>query len=1143
MCDDMLKHKEYSEGGGGARLATITIWQILAVVVAGGWLTGFLFLKGQKSEQEKYRDQLTSLAAIHAKQLEGELRGCLVTTRALQQYLADHESVSRADFAAFVKPLLSERSEIQALEWVPFVPEAGRQHFEELAGRELAADYAIREHTQDGRLIPASKRDDYYPVYYIEPSPGNEKASGFDLGSDTLRRASLESARDQGAMQVTGRIRLIQEPGEQYGFLLFGPVYKKGLPLGSAEERRAALTGFALGVFRSGDILGAALAPNPYPDLTLSFMDLSAPGDQREFHVRRSGLPKGASWFPFLYPRAEPVVISFRFAGRLFGLQVMPHENYVRHHYSLAYAMFLPAGITGSVLMGFMFYRLVLRRRQFTDALRRRDVQLDESHQREQILTEGLPVGAILWDLDFKVQGWNPAAGKIFGYSRGEAIGKHAGFIIPEQSRKGVDQVWNALITAEGGQRSTNENLTKAGALITCDWYNIATRRADGSISGVVSFVEDITARIQTEVVRQRYQMILQHARDAVLLMSLEGRFVEVNEAAQALYGYSRAEMLERGIRDLRPHEAPETIRLQMERARTSGLLFEAEHRRKDGSVFPVEVSSRGVQIGGEEFLLSICRDLSPRRKAEAALRESEQRLTQIAKVAGELIWEINPEGRYTYVSNVCMSLLGYEAAELVGKLNYNDLVPDEQREEAQAQFFLNKEQHEMISAFPRQMKRKDGQEIKVLTSAIPMLDDNGLFLGYRGCDLDITAQDSLERQLRQAQKMEAVATLAGGIAHDFNNMLFAIMGFTSIAMQQAGNNKQLLDDLQQILLASRRSSDLVKQLLVFSRQVEKQSIEVAVTPILKETNRLLRGAIPATVDIVTELRAVRDSIIADPVQIQQVIMNLGSNAYHAMRENGGTLTLKLENVARDAVRGHPGGAAGWLCLSVKDTGCGIDPSHRDRLFEPFFTTKGIGEGTGLGLAVVHGIVTASNGFIEVDSRVGKGTTFRVYFPVLDETSPGSTQLPEVVPVPGEGRHVLYVDDETSLIQMMRRALETFGYRVTACSNGAEALRALRGDPSGFDALLTDYAMPGMTGLDLVEAARTIRPGLPIVMITGFDSEKKLVARCKELGVLLKFKPLESVDLGNAIHEAMARQSAGQPGVSSGAIGGSTNVN
>lgn len=1105
-------------------VSTATVCAIMAVVVAGGWLTGFLFLSAQRSELSKYRERVLSIARIHAKQMEGELRGCLVTTRELQRYLADHEHVSRVDFASFTRPLLADRPEISALEWIPFIPSAGRRSFEEVAGREWGRSYEIKEHGENGQLIPATKRDAYYPVFHIEPMAGNEKALGYDLGSDSIRRVALESARNLGVAQITGRIRLVQGVGDQYGFLLFVPVFKSGWPVMTPEARREALAGFALGVFRAGDILHAALAPDPYPDLSISFIDLSAPANQCEFHVREAGSSGPDIELPFLYPRSERVVLSFRFAGRLLGLQVVPCANYVRHHYSLAYVMIVPAGIIGSLFFAYALYRLALRRRQLSDAVHERDVLLGESHEREQALAEGLPVGAILWDLDFKVQSWNDAAAKIFGFSSKEAIGKHAGFIIPEKSRETVDRVWTALITASGGHRSTNENLTKAGAIILCEWYNIPIRRADGSVSGVASFVEDITERKQSEVIQQRYQLVLQYAHDAIILVGMDGRFVEVNEAAQALYGYSRTEMLERGVWDLRPHEAPELIKRQMEKARTSGIIFEAEHRRKDGSLIPVEVSSRGVRIGNEEFLLSICRDLSARRKAEAALNESVQRFTQVAEVVGELIWETNREGRYTYVNNVCQLLLGYAPEELVGR-HYHDLLNDALKDDEPVQLSAMMDRRERISAFPRRLKRKDGQAIMVLTTAIPVADDKGFFLGYRGCDLDVTMQDSLERQLRQAQKMEAVATLAGGIAHDFNNMLFAIMGFTSIALRQAGDNKQLRADLEQIMTASRRSSDLVKQLLIFSRQAETTSTEVEVTPIVKETSRLLRGAIPATIEIRTELLASNDRIMADPVQIQQIIMNLGSNAFHAMRDKGGVLTLKLENAASGAAPDHSGGPSEWLCLSVTDTGCGIDPDHIERLFEPFFTTKGIGEGTGLGLAVVHGIVTAAGGFINVDSRVGKGTTFRIYLPLLASTAPFLGNTADAMAVPGEGRHVLCVDDENSLSQMIHRALEGMGYRITACNDGAAALEALRGNPSAYDVLLTDHAMPGMTGLDVCVAARAIRADLPMVILTGYcDDDKKLVPRCEEMGVMLKFKPLSFADLGNAIHEALVRQ-------------------
>ncbi|ATC62742.1 hypothetical protein CMV30_01480 [Nibricoccus aquaticus] len=369
--------------------------------------------------------------------------------------------------------------------------------------------------------------------------------------------------------------------------------------------------------------------------------------------------------------------------------------------------------------------------------------------------------------------------------------------------------------------------------------------------------------------------------------------------------------------------------------------------------------------------------------------------------------------------------------------------------------------------------------------------------------------RQQLEEQYRHSQKMEAIGTLAGGVAHDFNNILTAIYGYSEIAKMDAGENDAVRNSLDAIVKAARRATSLVRQILTFSRQQPQQRSVVQMGTIVGEVLTLLRATLPATIEIKYLSARECSSVLADATQIHQVLMNLGTNAWHAMRDQAGRLEIRLEDfdVDREFVQARPALRPGrYVRLSVSDTGSGMDQATQARIFEPFFTTKGPGEGTGLGLAVVHGIMQGHDGAITVYSQRGEGTTFHLYFPahgampVLGEV--------EGAPVPrGNGQRILYVDDEQALAEMGQKMLERLGYAVDICCVPREALRLFAENPGGFDLVVTDQTMPGMTGIELVRELLHIRPGLPVILTTGYVGTLT-VERIRELGIReLMMKP------------------------------------
>jgi nitrogen-specific signal transduction histidine kinase/CheY-like chemotaxis protein len=377
------------------------------------------------------------------------------------------------------------------------------------------------------------------------------------------------------------------------------------------------------------------------------------------------------------------------------------------------------------------------------------------------------------------------------------------------------------------------------------------------------------------------------------------------------------------------------------------------------------------------------------------------------------------------------------------------------------------------------------------------------------------------EEAMHQAQKMEAMGALAGGIAHDFNNLLFPIIGHAEMVLDDLPGDSPLRESIKQIYTSAVRARELVHQILAFSRQEKSERIRMKMQPILKEGLKLLRSTIPATIAIRQRISPDCPPVTADPVHIHQILMNLATNAFHAMEENGGTLTVGLESCRPDHPETiDPALAPGtYVCLTVADTGLGMDAGTLDRIFTPFFTTKGKGKGTGMGLSVVHGIVTDMKGAVKVQSTPGRGTKFRVYLPAAEHGPDAGFSQAAQDTLTGGTERILLVDDEKPIVAMETRILSRLGYRVTAFTDSIGALTAFRNDPEHFDLVITDMAMPDMAGDRLAVEMKKIRPDIPILLCTGF-SERMTPEKIHALGIQgLLTKPMLTRDLDRTLRE------------------------
>ncbi|MCP5052583.1 MAG: PAS domain S-box protein [bacterium] len=627
------------------------------------------------------------------------------------------------------------------------------------------------------------------------------------------------------------------------------------------------------------------------------------------------------------------------------------------------------------------------------------------------------------------------------------------------------------------------------------------------------------------------FRNTFEQAAVGIVYATLKGGFIRINKRFCEMLGYSLEDLLTLNIQEITYRDdfaIDQALIRELVEKRRDAFSRDKRYIRKDGSLMWARLTVSLVlgDSGEPKYLMAVIEDVSQRMKTEEKFKQSEERNRALLTLIPDLVFRIDMRGTYLDYK-APQEELAIPADQIIGNNIMNLEVPSEFKENVM-QLISKAIETNNMQFYEYQLEVMTGlqsYEARIVKSG----EDEVVCIVRNITERKLAEEKTreLEVQLHQAQKMEAVGTLAGGIAHDFNNILSAIMGYTELAEMDIPHDSPGKDHIEGILEAANRAKELVRQILAFSRQSELKLTPMRLNPLVKEALKLLRASLPSTIRFQVDIDSECGEVNSDPVQIHQVMMNLCTNASYVMKPTTGLLEVSIKRVpvSADFAEKFPRLSPGdYAKLTVKDNGPGMEPAVLDRIFEPYFTTKEKGEGTGLGLSVVHGIVNRHKGEIVVISEPGKGTTFDVYFPII----PSSLQVQTVknfqtLQRGKEKEHILLIDDEKTLADMNKAMLTRLGYTATVTADSLEALELFRQEPGKFDMVITDMTMPTMTGDALAKELLDLRPGIPIILCTGY-TDLVTPAEAKQMGIKsYLIKPISMRTLAATIRNLLDR--------------------
>jgi PAS domain S-box-containing protein len=763
--------------------------------------------------------------------------------------------------------------------------------------------------------------------------------------------------------------------------------------------------------------------------------------------------------------------------------------------------------------------------------------ELREAEGRFSAFMENIPGVAFIKDNEGRHLFCNRTLEELISKSRDDWFGKTNKDLFPADIAREFDENDQQVLAADDPSVGIEPVQTKKGTQ-----YWLVTKFPILGTSGIKYLGGvgiDITEKRKTEedIIRAKrdWENTFDAVQDLIMIVDRGFKIQRVNMAMAEKLGLTPQTTVGKFCYDVIKCTEEERIKCPHQELLIKGepqsleIFEEALGGYYYKSVFPIH-ESKGI-ISGSVHLF---RDINEQKKIEEALQESEERFRSIMEYSPSVIELYDQDGLQTYVNNAYEKLWGFPASHTVDK--FNVLQSEEVENTGLIEYVKRAYGGEVVTVPDYKFDSTGTTEAQgkgrvrwLSTRIYPLKDKDGnvenIVISHEDVSEIKFAEEErikLEKQLRHAVKMEAIGTLAGGIAHDFNNILGIILGYAEMAKEDAPQSGEISKQIDSVIKAGIRGKELVKHILAFSRKIEQEIVPVELDILVKESLKLLRASIPTTIEIRQNINAQAPVIMADPTQIHQVLINLCTNAASAMEENGGILRIDLSKVylLPEEVVSTPSVKPGtFVKLSVSDTGEGMDREIVERVFEPFFTTKQQEKGTGMGLAVVHGIVSSLGGIIRVESKPGQGTVFDVFFPASEGREVWRDE--ETPSIEKGNEHVLFVDDEQMMVEMGQAVLERLGYEVTAMTSADEALEVFKANTGTFDLVITDQTMPYKTGVQFSKELLAIKPDLPIILCTGFSkkiSEKDI----KAIGIReLALKPLEIKKMAEIIRRVL----------------------
>ena len=673
--------------------------------------------------------------------------------------------------------------------------------------------------------------------------------------------------------------------------------------------------------------------------------------------------------------------------------------------------------------------------------------------------------------------------------------------------------------------------LHKKGHYVSILSRGFITRDENGNPVRVTGTNMDLSERKQAETAlresEERFRLAMKFANDGLFGWNLVTNEIYYSPVWKRLIGYEDDELPnDFSVWETltHPEDVKRSWKMQNELINGQRDKFKMEFKMKHKDGHWVDILSRANVLFDENNkvvrIIGTHVDITERKQAETILINKKKEAERYLNLAGVMFIGLDRYGNVNIANKKACEVLECTETEIINQNWFDNYIPDRMRNDVRSVFKqLMEGKIKPVEYYENPVLTKIGNEKHIAWHNTIIMDEDNHAIGILGSGEDVTEKLKLQAQLQHAQKMESIGNLAGGIAHDFNNILTAIIGYTELALDETSKGTLLEDSLQEVYSAGKRAKDLVKQILAFARQSDEKMGPIQPRIIVKEVLNFIRSTIPTTIEIQENIKS-ESLILGNATQVHQVLMNLCTNAAHAMEDSGGTLNISLKDVFVDKDKLSIGMKPGdYVEIKVADTGTGIPPDIIDSIFEPYFTTKAHGEGTGIGLAMVQGVVESYGGKITVDSQMGKGTTFAIYLPITKKRSTQGEYVPEQLPTGTE--RILFVDDEAPIAKMGGQILERLGYSVTTRTSSIEALELFQTKPNDFDLVVTDMTMPNMTGDKLAVELMKVRPDIPVILCTGYS---KKISDETASDICIKafaYKPVVKADLAKTVRKVL----------------------